>query len=131
LFPFSLLISHNSNLHHYHDKKINVFPQLLVPSVLFKFSRTKANSLLKLDVYGCNPKLPFTLEIKVLFLFKIQFKIVHLWQLKISFFLHRYLICTVSIVFFKSACLHFDMSVEWIGLFKELNQSLRKRFRPT
>jgi hypothetical protein len=42
-FPkFSLLINHNFNVRNDHNNTINVLPQLVVPSILFKFSRTKA-----------------------------------------------------------------------------------------
>jgi hypothetical protein len=38
------------------NNKINVLPQLAVPSILFKISRTKTNRLVKLDVYGFGHK---------------------------------------------------------------------------
>ncbi len=53
-FIVSLLRNHNLSLRNDHNSKINVLPQLVVPSILSKFSRTKAKSLVKLDVYGFN-----------------------------------------------------------------------------
>jgi hypothetical protein len=50
-FTVSLLRNLNSNLCSDHSNKINVLPQYAVPPILFKFSGTKANSLVILDVY--------------------------------------------------------------------------------
>ncbi len=33
--------------------KNSAFPQPVAPSMLFKFSGTKANDVIKLDVFGC------------------------------------------------------------------------------
>jgi hypothetical protein len=44
-------VNHMSNLCKDHNNKSNILPWFAEPTVLFKFSRTKANSVVNLDVY--------------------------------------------------------------------------------
>ncbi len=63
----SLLRNYNSIICNDHNNKINVLPQLAVPSILFHFSRTKANSLVILDVYDTHTAVyVWTIDIKSL-----------------------------------------------------------------
>ncbi len=45
-------VNHKSNLCNDHNNKNNILPWFAEPTILFKFSRTKANSVVNLDVYG-------------------------------------------------------------------------------
>jgi hypothetical protein len=51
-FNYFLVEIEYTNLCNDHNNKVNVLPQLVVPSIVLKFSGTKVNSLVKLDVYG-------------------------------------------------------------------------------
>jgi hypothetical protein len=50
-FHCSMLRNHKSNLCNDHNNKINVLPWLVLPSIVFKISRTKANCPAKFDIY--------------------------------------------------------------------------------